>query len=305
MAGWNRVATVPMQRSLFDSMAVSQRRLAETQQQMATGKKAPDFASLGVETMRNLSARTLLVRQEAHAAAGTRVGTTLALMDAQIGGIEQTLSRLREGLLTAAGTGRAEGLQEMAEEAFQLFRTALNSDEAGVHLFAGSQTATPPFAPATLAATAGMPTAAAFLNDEVTARARVADGLDVTYGVTASALGQQLFEAFRILADSGPIADAPSPAQLAAIGEAIGQINEGLKTVRSVHAETGRRQAQVEALAERAGDRALILERLVAANEDADMAEVASTLIQRQTALEASYTVFSRLSGLSLVNFLK
>jgi flagellin-like hook-associated protein FlgL len=35
------------------------------------------------------------------------------------------------------------------------------------------------------------------------------------------------------------------------------------------------------------------------------MAEVASNLIQRQTTLEASYTVFSRLSNLSLVNFLK
>lgn len=305
MTGWNRVATVPMQRTLFDSISVSQRKLAQTQAQMATDKKAPDFASLGIETMRNLSARTLLTRQEAHAAVGVRIGTTLSLMDAQIGGIEEALGKLRDGLLAAVGTGRADGLQEVAEEAFQRFRTALNSDEAGLHLFAGSQISEPPFVPATLAAAAGMPTASAFTNDEVTARARVSDGLDVTYGLTASALGSQLFEAFRTIADSGPIADAPSPAQLTALSQAVGQINEGLKTVRSHHAENGRRQAQVENLTERAAERALILERLVSRNEDADMAEVASTLIQRQTTLEASYTVFSRLSNLSLVNFLK
>lgn len=35
------------------------------------------------------------------------------------------------------------------------------------------------------------------------------------------------------------------------------------------------------------------------------MAEVASTLVQRQTTLEASYTVFGRLANLSLVNFLR
>lgn len=305
MTGWNRVATVPMQRTLFESIAVSQRKLAETQQQMATGKKAPDFASLGIETMRNLSARTMLARQEAHAAVGVRIGTTLALMDTQIGGIEQALNRLRDGLLEAVGTGRADGLQEVAEEAFQRFRTALNSDEAGVFLFAGSQAGTEPFRPATLAASAGVATAAAFANDGVAARARVSDGLDVTYGIAASALGSGLFEAFRTLADSGPIADVPSPAQMAALQQAVGQINEGLKNVRSLHAENGRRQAQVEGLTERAAERTLILERLVARNEDADMAEVASTLIQRQTTLEASYTVFSRLSNLSLVNFLK
>lgn len=305
MTGWNRVATVPMQRTLFDSIAVSQRKLAETQQQMATGKKAPDFASLGVETMRNLSARTMLARQEAHAAVGVRIGTTLALMDTQMGGIEEAMTKLRDGLLTAVGTGRADGLQEVAEEAFQRFRTALNSDEAGVYLFAGSRVSEAPFVPATLAATAGLPTASAFANDEVAAKARVLDGLDVTYGTTASAIGAQLFEALRTLADSGPIADAPGPAQMSALTQAVGQINEGLKTLRSAHAENGRRHAQIEGLAEQASDRSLILKKLVSRNEDADMAEVASTLIQRQTALEASYTVLGRLSNLSLVNFLR
>lgn len=305
MADWNRVATIPMQRTLFGSIAVSQRKLAETQQQMATGKKAPDFASLGIETMRNLSSRTLLARQEAHAAVGTRIGSTLALVDAEIGGMEEPLNKLRDGLLAAVGSGRADGLQEVAEEAFQRFRTALNSDEAGVHLFAGSQKSTAPFVPSSLAGTAGMTTEQAFANDQVLAKARVADGLDVTYGVTASDLGTGLFEAFRTLAESGPLANAPTAAQKAAMEKAVGQINEGMKTLRAHHAETGRRQAQVESLTERASERALILHKLVSQNEDADMAEVASTLVQRQSALEASYTVFSRLSNLSLVNFLK
>lgn len=91
-----------------------------------------------------------------------------------------------------------------------------------------------------------------FANDEVTAKARVPEGLDVTYGITASALGSQLFETFRTLADTGPIADAPVPAQLAAMSQAVGQINDGLKTVRSLHSENGRRLAQVEHLTERA-----------------------------------------------------
>jgi flagellar hook-associated protein 3 FlgL len=305
MTGWNRVASVPMQRSLFESISVSQRKLAEVQQQMATGKKAPDFASLGIETMRNLSARTMLVRQEAHAAVGVRIGTTLALMDSQMAGVEEAMNKLRDGLLSTLGTGRADGLQEVMEEAFQRFRTGLNSDEAGQYLFAGSQTATAPFVPASLAATAGMPTASAFRNDAVTAQARVSEGLDVTYGTTASAIGSELFEAFRTLAEAGPVGSVPTPAQLTAMNQAVGQLNDGLKTLRAGHAENGRRQAQVEGLAERAAERTLILERLVSRNEDADLAEVASQLVQRQTTLEASYTLFGRLANLSLINFLR
>ena len=44
---------------------------------------------------------------------------------------------------------------------------------------------------------------------------------------------------------------------------------------------------------------------MVSRNEDADLAEVASQLVQRQTTLEASYTLFSRLSNLSLINFMR
>lgn len=82
-------------------------------------------------------------------------------------------------------------------------------------------------------------------------------------------------------------------------------MNDGLKTLRAAHAENGRRQSQVESLAARASERTLILEKMVSRNEDADLAEVASQLVQRQTTLEASYTLFSRLSNFSLINFMR
>lgn len=305
MADWNRVASMPMQRNLFDSIALSQRKIAETQKQMATGKKAPDHAALGTQATHNLSARSLLARHEAHQSAGSRVGNTLALMDAEIGGMAEAVGKLRDGVLEAVGTGRALGLQQAAEQAFSSFRSALNSDEAGVRLFGGSQTEQPPFLPASLAATSGLPASAAFANDDVVATARIGEGQDIAVGLTASALGTELFAAFRTLAEAGPIPEQPTPAQMDALARTVGQIDDGLKTLRAQHAETGRRQALVERLTEQAGERALVMQELVARNEDADMAEVASTLVQRQTMLEASYTVFGRLANLSLVNFLK
>lgn len=300
----SRVATIPMHRTLFDSIGRSQVKLAAAQVQLATGKKAQDYAALGTETVRNLSARGLVARQESHALVANRLNTTLAIYDANIGGIDTAVSSLRNELLTAIGTGRAAGLQEAVEAAFQQYRSALNASEGGAPLFAGSRTDEKPFVPSTLAETAGLAAQDAFANDDVRASARVADGLDVQYGITASQLGEGLFGAFRTLAEAGTIAEEPSPAQIEALENAVNAIDQGLKQLRSVHAENGRHQQQVETLGVRAEDRALVLKDLISRNEDADMAKIASDLVQRRTVLEASYSAFAQLSGLSLVRFL-
>lgn len=301
----SRVATIPTHRNLFNAIGRSQERLAAVQVQMATGKKAKDFAALGTETIRNLSARTLVARQEAHGAVANRLQTTLAIVDTNIAGVEESMQSLRTDLLKAIGTGRADGLQGAIEEAFQRFRYGMNADEGGLPLFAGSQTDEAPFRPAALADTIGMTTAQAFANDNVKAKARVADGLNVEYGLLASELGGTLFEAFRTIAEAGPIGTQPTAAQVTAMSQAVTQIADGLGSLRTINAENGRRQAQIDTLATRAKERTLILRELIGKNEDADMAEVASELVQRKTVLEASYSVFSQLAGLSLVKFLQ
>lgn len=300
----NRIATIPGQRTLFSAINKSQQKLSDSQVQMATGKKAQDLAALGAETIRNLSARTLVARQEAHGAVANRLQTTLAIYDANLNGVEESMSSLRGEMLKAVGTGQTAGLQGAIEEAFQRFRYGMNADEGGLPLFAGSQTEVPPFKPSTLAETAGLATSAAFGNDKVKASARVADGLNVQYGMVADEVGGTLFEAFRTLAEAGTIGDTPSAAQLTALNDAVGKINDGLRTLRTANAENGRRQAQVETLGTRAEERSLILKELISKNEDADLAQVAAELTQRRTALEASYTVFAQLSSLSLVKYL-
>jgi len=298
-----RVATIPMHRTLFDAIGKSQLRLAEAQQQMATGKKATTFAALGSEAVRTLSTHSLLARQEAEKIVATRLQSTLALVDAHLASTEIAADTLRTQLLKAIGEGRTDGLQGKIEESFQAFRVAMNADEGGAPLFAGAQSGLP-FNATALADTVGMTTADAFANDQVKASARLADGLDVTYGVLASDAGGAIFEAFRTLAESGSFDNTPTAAQTAAMQAGVDRLNAGLKEVRNQLTANGQRQAQAETLADRAGQRSLILQDILAQNEDADMAQVAGELKLRQTALEASYAVFARLSGLSLVNYL-
>jgi flagellar hook-associated protein 3 FlgL len=47
------------------------------------------------------------------------------------------------------------------------------------------------------------------------------------------------------------------------------------------------------------------LKDIISQNEDADLGQVATDLATQKTVLEASFSVFSQLSGLSLVNYLR
>ncbi len=300
-----RVATIPLQRSMSAAIQHSEQLLANTQKQLATSKKASDYAGLGTEAVRNLSTHSLLAKQDAYVAAADRVGTTLSFNDTNISAIDTNAMSLKQDLLTAVGTGKGVGLNEAITAAFNQFRASLNASEGGAALFGGSQTDGPPFLPSTLADTITTPASAAFANDSIKASVRLSDGVDVQYGVTASDIGSGLYSAFQTLAGAGTIGDPPTAAQLSVLTQAAGQIDTGLTDLRAVNAENGRKQAQAETLGTRAADRSTLLQGIISGNEDADLGQVAIDLAQQKTILQASYSVFSQLSGLSLVSYLR
>ncbi|MFZ5746647.1 MAG: flagellin [Pseudomonadota bacterium] len=300
-----RVANIPLQRTLSSAILRAQEKLSVTQSRLASGKKATDFADLGTETVRNLSAHSLLAKQEAQATVAKRVGTSLSLNEGHLTGIETAVSDLRQSLLTAVGTGEGAGIDEAIEAAFNQYRSSLNASEGGLPLFAGSNTDSAPFTPNQLSDLVGLDADQAFQDDNVRATARVSDGVDVTYGITASAIGRDLFEAFKTLAEGTAIGADLTDDQKATLSKAIEQLDTGLSSLRSVNAENGRKQAQVESLATRGDERALLLKGVIEDNEDADLGQVAIDLAQQKAVLEASYSVFSQLSSLSLVNYLR
>lgn len=300
-----RVATIPLQRTLSSSIQQAQQRLADTQLQLNSGKKANDLAGLGIDAGRTLSARSLRSAQDAQSSAAKRLGTTLSLYDANISSIDNAGSDLRQKIMTVIGTGQTAGLQGAIEGAFDQFRAAMNATDGSGPLFAGAQTDATPFKPRTLADTIGETPATAFGNDDVRASARIGDGVDLTYGVGARELGSGMLSAFQTLAAAGTIGETLTPGQLDALKTALGQIDGALPQVRTLNAENGRKQVQAETLAVRGEERSDLLTNLISDAEDADYGEIAMQLTQQQTVLKASYSVFTQLSDLSLTQYLR
>ncbi len=300
-----RIATIPLQRTLSGAVQQAQRRLADTQLQLNSGKKAKDLAALGGAAVRTLSARTALATQAAQSAATSRLGTTLSLYEVNITAIDTVASDLKTQLMAAVGTGSTATLPGAIDSAFSQIRSALNATDGFEPLFGGAQGDEVPFKPATLADTIGVTPESAFGNDDVRAAAPVGGGATLTYGITARDLGSGLLAAFQTLAAAGPISDTPTAAQRDALNSAIGQIDAALPQVRGLNASNGLRQTQMATLASRADDRAALLQKLVSGNEDADYGEISMALTQQKTMLEASYAVFGQVSSLSLVNYLR
>jgi flagellar hook-associated protein 3 FlgL len=300
-----RVATLALQTTLTRAIGRAQQALAESNLQLDTGKKVQDYAALGSDTARVLSARSMRVQQDAQAAVAKRVDTTLGFYDTSLNSIDDSVSALKKKLLDAIGTGDSPNLDSAIETAFKDFRTALNTNEAGVPIFSGSRTDADPFQPKTLADMVGLDPDAAFANDGVRATARLGDNIDVQYGIGASDIGTGLVEAFSTLAALGPFGDKLTDAQMEGLKTAMGQIDKGISGVRAVNARNGDMQNQVETLGDRAVARGKLLDTVVGDAEDADMGQVATDIVARTSILNASYGAFQQINGLSLLNFLR
>ena len=299
-----RVATIPLQQTTAISIQRAQQKLAVTQAQLSTGKKAPDLAALGSEAVRTLSAHTLLAKQEAHAQTATRLGTTLSLYETSITAIENGSMELGNRLATAVGTRESAGLGEAISAAFDQFRSMLNTSEGGLPLFGGGISGEP-YTPSKIEKLSGLPAADHFVDGTAIARARVGDGLDLNYGITASELGIEMTKVYRNLVDAGPFGELLTDAQKTALTDIKIQLDGAVAGIRRVNAENGRRLAQTDTLVDRANERALVLKDVISRNEDADLAQVAMDLAMHKTSLEASYSVFTQLNELSLLNYLR
>lgn len=300
----NRIATMPLQNSVGAAMQRAQSRLGDIQAQLASGRKANDFAALGRDGGRLLSAHSLTAREEAYGAVAKQLSSTLTIYDASLNNLSDSAEDLRQSILAAVGTGQTLGLQATIEGAFSQFRQNINVTERGVPVFGGGNLDELPFQADQLSDLAGSAETDVFVNDDTRLSATVGQNTELKYGIKADEVGSSLYQAFKTLAEAGTIGETPTPAQKAALEEAMGYLNDGAKEVRLANAANGRHQAQIETLEQRSADRVNYLSDIISRHEDVDLAQIAIDLAQQQTALQASYSVYGQLKGLSLLNFL-
>lgn len=300
----NRVSTTQLQTNVMTGLQRSQAGLALSQHQLSTGKKAPYYSALGADSVRALSATSMLARQESYRDATSQTTSTLELYDVNMASLEKNMVNLRKQITGALGLDNGSDIAANTNIAFNDFKATVNAEVGGKSLFGGSQTDTDPLAIDELSDTIGLAPADAFNNDQVRAKARVGEGLDLEYGVLASDFGGDFVTAFGTLANLGTMTGNLTAAQKTALNQAVDQIDAGLTKLRDTNGENGRKLAYLDTLGTRADDQALLMKKVVGDTEDADLGQVVVDINQFQLSLQASYSVFSRLTSMTLANYL-
>lgn len=300
-----RIGTASFQRTLSTAMRNNQSKMAETQLQLATGKKATIYRDMGTSTFATLSARSMLVREQSYGTTGVAVKQTLDRYDQSMSHLYGSMKDLYDALGNVIAMGEARGLDTVTDAAFGALKQTMNLNQSGEYLFAGGRSDTAPFSASTLDDLTALPNASdAFRDADVRDSARVSDGTDMVYGLTASDIGVASADALKALHELGALEGKLTDAQLTDVREVYLQVRQAMDGITDVQAANGQNMQQIDTYIERSETREIQLTTFIGGEEDVDIAEVTTRLVNDQLALQASYHAFSQIKDMSLINFL-
>ncbi|KPP81660.1 MAG: flagellar hook-associated protein FlgL [Oceanicaulis sp. HLUCCA04] len=302
-----RISTQAASQSALMDLMRAQRELYESGQQVSTGLKAPDLKGYGNEAETILFARGALARSDNFVDASKRLASRLEVQDLALTEMSDAVQELRMALTTNDGTF----LMADIEAAFGRFSSALNTQFNGSYIFGGTRTDAEPFTGKSISDVQGAADIAdLFQNAENAQTGRVEENTTVETGFLASELGTELMEIFERIADfdagpDGPFDGTVTEAQQDYLSGEIANVINVFEDISVALGANGSLQSRLETAQLSNAQRSDYLTEMIAGLEEADMAEAATRLAQAQSAVQVSALVFSDLSQVSLLPFLR
>ena len=303
-----RVSSFGQQQVLVRSIFDNQSALFESQRQVSTGKKADDFKGVAGEAGTILGARSFKGRIETYHQTIASIRGKLDANDVQITGIIDAIDGLKENMQTMVANGQAQGFRELLDQTFRFTVNALNTNFDGTYLFSGAETGTQPINVSSLAELAALPsTADAFDNASIAFEARIADGVNLDFGLLASDLATEVFDEMLALYNQDqatPFEGEIDATQFDFLRNSLQTMTTAIDNLRGDQVGNGLSFERLEVVKQQHTDSIVFLETFIADLEDVNVAEAVTRLNNDQVALEASYQAISSLNQLSLLRFL-
>jgi flagellar hook-associated protein 3 FlgL len=320
-----RIATYPYQQLLLGQSIKTQQSLMDLQVQISTGKTAQDYTGIAQESFRLVSLKGTQARAEQHMQSIRQADGRLQVMDSTIGQIFDVASRFRTTIVSALNGGFTGSVDTATEGANNLNEIAglLGTQFEGRYLFGGSRTTTQPVdlagwaLPPTPINTPPVPTYDSYYykGDDVMASVEADTGFTVDYGIGAdSPAFEYVMRAMYYVSKAGVPADA------ATLNTALNLLNTAMgtsapdaslgvqpiaKDLADLRSSVGVAQQLLDDTTKRLSDLSLYIDQNIGDIENVDITDAMSRLTVQQTQLQASYMTLTRVSQLSLVQFLK
>lgn len=308
----DRISTNMQAQYMMTELAAANAKLNESQQQVASGKVANDYAGYGDKTAALEAARSAATRAEAYKSATQTALNQANLQDTQLNTLSNLSNQLRQDVTKAVADNDGSSLMSQVQSIFDQALQVLNSkDGNGNYLFGGDKNSTPPVTATTLSALQALPSASnAFANGKVAASVNVADGETVTVGVLASDAGTQLLQTIKNIVDfnagaSGPLGSALTSTQSNFLSGEIQTATTAAQSVNNVMAGNGAVYNRLKGAISHQDTLSTLYKGFTSDIEDVDMTQAITNLNQNQTALQAALQVTARLNQVSLLNYIK
>lgn len=305
-----RVSSFGQQQVLIQGIMDNQNEVFEGQRQISSGKKYDDYEGLAGKTNTVLGSRAFQARVESYQQTIDTISGKLDANDVQLSGMIEAMESLQESIQTTLANNTAEGFSELLDQTFNFISNGLNTNFDGTYLFSGAETGTIPVNVTELSDLAALPGVSdAFDNASVAFEARIADGVDLEFGLLASEIGEDVFQELLDLYNldngvNGPFEGELDSTQFGLLQAQLASIESAIDSVRAVQVSNGLAFERLEVVDEQHTDTVVFLETFISDIEDVDVAEAVTKLNNDQLALQISYQAVGSLSELSLLNFL-
>jgi len=301
-----RVTQTMLSQDLLRQINNSYNKLADLQQQLATGKKItrpsqdPVVATLGIQY------RTDVAHVEQFERNMSEVHNWIDSSDEALDEATQVLQRIRELTVEASNDtytdDQRKNIQKEIAQLKEQLVTIANTKVAGKYIFNGTQTSSPP-----VTLTSGAPGTPSTVTTNYGANPRdvlieVNDGVKIAVNVNpAEAFPQQLFDDLTDL-ENALLKNGSSGTE---IGAFLDKIDAHTDAIVNARAELGARENRIELIDNRISSQKLNAENIMANNEGADFETVLVDYLNQENMHRAALAVGSRIIQPSLVDFLK
>jgi flagellar hook-associated protein 3 FlgL len=309
----DRVSTSTQTALLLAQIEKAGSALDKTQQQIASTKVSDTYAGFGDKTQVLTASISAQARNSAYTSATTTAATQVDLQDTQLTSLASLAAQLKKAISDAVANNDPTTLMTQASSIFDQATSILNSKDAnGDYIYSGGKTDTAPVTVSSLSQLASLSsTSAAFANGDISKSVQVADGVTVSYGVTASDVGTGLMQSLKDLASfdagaNGNFAGSQSltQAQNTYLTGAIATVTTMNTNLNATVAANGYVANRLSDAQTQQTSMDTLYKGFVSNIQDTDMADAATQLSLNQTQLQAALQVTAGLNQLSLLNYL-
>ncbi|HEX3754023.1 MAG TPA: flagellin [Rhizomicrobium sp.] len=309
----DRISTAAQAQYFLTQIQQAGSALDQTQQQIASGVNASTYAGFGDKAQVLTASIAANARNTAYQTATSLATTQTDMQDTQLTSLQSLAAQLNKSISDAVANNDASTLMTQAQSIFEQATSILNSKDAnGDYIYSGGKTDVPPVTVNSLSDLAALPGVSdAFANGDDKKSVQVADGVSVSYGVTASDAGTGLMQALSDLAqfDAGTTGNFSATSNLTGpqtdyLSGAIASTSTVANDLSTTVAQNGYVYNRLTDAQTQQGSMSTLYSGFISNIQDTNMANAATQLSLNQTQLQAALGVTSQLNQLSLLNYL-